>query len=160
MQHSLDLILTDAPVGPTARIRAFNHLLGSCGVTVFAAPALAAKHRKNFPRSLDDAPFLMPGENATLRRSLEQWLEREGIRPKVVGEFGDSALLKVFGQGGMGLFPAPSAMEQEVRRHYRVSVVGRLEQVVERFYAVSAERRLKHPAVLAISEAARQQTLF
>jgi len=152
----LDLVLSDAPVGPGVRVRAFSHLLGSCGVSFFAKPALATKYRKNFPASLDRAPMLLPLENAVVRRSLEQWFEAQNIRPRVVGQFQDSALLKVFGQAGLGVFAAPTAVEQDVRRHYNVSVVGRTDAVTERFYAISVERKLKHPAVVAISESARQ----
>jgi LysR family transcriptional regulator, transcriptional activator of nhaA len=155
----LDVVLSDAPIGPGVRVRAFSHLLGSCGVTFFAKPILAAKYRKNFPASLDGAPMLLPLENTAVRRSLEQWFEVQNIRPRVVGQFQDSALLKVFGQAGVGLFAAPTAIEQDVRRHYKVSVVGRTDAVTERFYAISVERKLKHPAVVAISESARQ-TLF
>ena len=153
----LDLILTDAPVGPLVRVRAFSHLLGSSGTSFFGTSSLAARYRKNFPASLDGAPFLLPLENATLRRSLEQWFEAQRIRPRVVGEFQDSALLKTFGQAGVGIFAAPTVTEKEVRQQHRVSVLGRTESVIERFYAISVERRLKHPAVVAIAEAARDQ---
>lgn len=152
----LDVVLSDAPVGPGVRVRAFSHLLGSCGVTFFAKPTLATKYRKNFPASLDGAPILLPLENAAVRRSLEQWFEAQNIRPRIVGQFQDSALLKVFGQAGVGVFVAPTAVEQDIRRHYHVSAVGRTEAVTERFYAISVERKLKHPAVVAISESARQ----
>jgi LysR family transcriptional activator of nhaA len=155
----LDLVLSDEPVGPGVRVRAFSHLLGSCGVAFFAKSTLANKYRKNFPASLDGAPLLLPLENAALRRSLEQWFGAQNIRPRLVGEFQDSALLKVFGQAGVGVFAAPTAVEQDVRHHYGVSVVGRTEAVTERFYAISVERKIKHPAVVAISESARQ-TLF
>jgi LysR family transcriptional activator of nhaA len=155
--HAIDLVLTDAPLGPGTRVRAYNHLLGSCGVTLFAAPALAASCRRNFPASLDGAPFLLPLETSTLRGSLERWFEARGIRPRVAGEFQDSALLETFGQAGIGVFAAPSAIEREVRQYYSVSPIGRLEGVVERFYAVSIERKLKHPAILAISETARAE---
>ncbi len=151
----LDLVLTDAPVGPLVRVRAFNHLLGSCGVSFFATSSLAARYRKRFPASLNGAPFLLPLENAALRRSLEQWFESQRIRPRVVGEFQDSALLEAFGQAGVGVFAAPTAVEDDVRQHRGVSLLGRTESVIERFYAISIERKLKHPAVLAISEAAR-----
>ena len=151
----LDLVLTDAPVGSLVRIRAFSHLLGSCGVSFFGTSPLAARYRKNFPASLDGAPFLLPLENSTLRLSLEQWFEAQRIRPRVVGEFQDSALLKVFGEAGVGVFAAPTVTEKEVRRQYGVSVLGRTESVIERFYAISVERKLKHPAVVAISETAR-----
>jgi len=155
--HGLDLVLSDAPIGPTTKVRAFNHLLGECGVTFFAAPALARTCRRGFPRSLGGAPMLLPTDNTALRRSLDDWFESEDIRPRVASEFEDSALLMAFGQAGMGLFPAPSAIERQVRSQYGVVVVGRLDTVRERFYAISGERRLKHPAVVAISEAARQR---
>jgi len=153
--HGLDMVLTDAPLSATVRVRAFNHLLGSCGVTFFAAPALAVRYRKRFPASLDRAPFLLPIESSTLRRSLEQWLDANRIRPQIVAEFQDSALLKTFGHEGVGVFTAPTAIEREVREQYRVAVVGRVNSIVESFYAISIERKLKHPAVLRISETAR-----
>jgi LysR family transcriptional activator of nhaA len=154
-EHRLDVVLSDMPVTSLIRVKAFNHLLGDCGVTLFGAPALAARYRRNFPACLDAAPFLLPIEGSSLRRSLEQWFDTAGIRPKVVGEFKDSALMKTFGQAGAGLFAGPAVIEREVRDHYRVAVVGRVDSVVERFYAISVERKLKHPAVVAISEAAR-----
>ncbi|TMB06577.1 MAG: LysR family transcriptional regulator [Deltaproteobacteria bacterium] len=155
--HELDLVLSDAPIGPTTKVRAFNHLLGECGVTFFGTPALARTRRRGFPRSLGGAPVLLPTDNTALRRSLDDWFESEDVRPRVMSEFEDSALLMAFGQAGMGLFPAPSAIERQVRSQYGVVVVGRLDAVCERFYAISGERRLKHPAVVAISEAARQR---
>jgi LysR family transcriptional regulator, transcriptional activator of nhaA len=155
--HSLDIVLSDAPVGPTVKVRAFNHLLGVCGVSVMGTPELAKSLRKSFPKSLDGAPFLMPTENTTLRRSLDQWFDAKSIRPAVRAEFEDSALLKVFGQAGIGLFVVPTAVEDEVRKQYGVKLVGRLEDIRERFYAISVERKLKHPAVIAISDAARHE---
>jgi LysR family transcriptional activator of nhaA len=155
--HEIDLVLTDAPIGSTVKVRAFNHLLGESGVTIFGPAPLAAKYRRGFPRSLNGAPFLLPTDNTTLRRALDQWLESEGIRLTVIGEFEDSALLKVFGQGGAGLFVAPSVIEAEVRRQYSVQIVGRVVAVRERFYGISVERKLRNPAVVAISEAARQK---
>lgn len=153
--HELDLVLSDVPANPRLGFRAFNHLLGECGVTIFGTDELVKKYRKNFPQSLDGAPFLMPANNSTLRRSLDQWFDSLEIRPRIRGEFSDSALLKAFGQFGDGLFAVHSAVEEDVRRMYRVDVVGREESIQERFYAVSVEKRLKHPAVVAISEAAR-----
>lgn len=154
--HEVDLVLTDSPLPPTAPVRAYNHLLGECGITFFGAPALAETYAPDFPASLDGAPLLLPTEGTTLRRSLAQWFDDNGVRPRVVAEVGDSALLKTFGQAGMALFAGPSAIEPEIRRQYGVSVVGRADEVRERFYAISVERRLKHPAVLAISQAARE----
>lgn len=156
-EHRLDVVLSDAPITSMVRVKAFNHLLGSCGVTLFAARSIAARYRRDFPRHLDGAPFLLPLEGTTSRRALEQWFDGANVRPKVVGEFKDSALLETFGQAGAGLFSAPSAIEQEVCELYKAAVVGRLDTVTERFYAISVERKLKHPAVLRISEAARDQ---
>ncbi len=155
--HDLDLILSDSPIGPDVRVRAFNHLLGECGVAIFGSKELATSHRRRFPQSLDGAPFLLPARNTSVRRALDSWFESKDIRPSVVGEFDDSALLKVFGQAGAGLFAAPDVIEEEVRRQYGVRVIGRLESVRERFYAISVERKVKHPAVVAIADAAREK---
>jgi LysR family transcriptional activator of nhaA len=155
-EHRVDVVLSEAPIPPSVPVKAYNHLLGTCAVTVFGAPPLARGCRREFPRRLDGAPFLLPMEGTSLRRSLEQWFEGESIRPRVVGEFKDAALMMTFGQGGAGLFAAPSAIEGEIRRNYRVAAIGRIDSIQERFYAISVERRLKHPAVVAISEAARE----
>lgn len=155
--HQLDIVISDAPVPPGSNVRAFNHLLGETGVTFFGTTPLANSHRKGFPQSLDGAPMLLPLENLTLRRSLDQWFDRQGIKPQVVAEFEDSALMKVFGADGLGVFPAPTVMEADVRQQYGVQVLGRVPQVRERFYAISVERKLKHPAIVAISEAARHE---
>jgi LysR family transcriptional regulator, transcriptional activator of nhaA len=155
--HDLDVVLSDAPVNPSIRVRAFNHLLGECGIVFCGNQKLAAAYRRKFPRSLDGAPVILPTENTTLRRSLDTWFTAQGIRPNVVGEFEDSALLKVFGEAGMGLFPVSSVIAAEVQRQSRVRLVGRVDEVRERFYAISVERRLKHPAVVAISQEARQK---
>jgi LysR family transcriptional activator of nhaA len=156
LQH-LDVILSDVPVGQALKIRGYNHLLGECGVSFFGSGRLAAEHGGDFPRSLDGAPFLLPTDNTSLRWSLEQWFGAAGIRPVVRGEFEDSSLLGVFGQAGEGIFAAPAAVEEDVRQRYGVRVVGRVESLRERFYAISIERKLKHPAVVAISEAARER---
>ena len=154
--HALDLVLTDVPVPPGASVRAFNHLLGESDVTVFATPALAGRYKRGFPGSLDGAPWLLQTPNTALRRSLDAWFAAAGVRPDVAAEVEDVALLQVLGQQGLGVFAAPSVVEAEVRRAYGVRAVGRLPAVRERFYAVSVERRLKHPAVVAVSEAARR----
>jgi LysR family transcriptional regulator, transcriptional activator of nhaA len=153
--HALDIVIADAPVAPGSSVRAFNHLLGETSVSVFGTKALAAAHKRGFPKSLDGAPMLLPLEHLALRRSLNQWFDRQAIKPKVVAEFEDSALLAVFGADGLGLFAAPSAVERKVVEQYGVQLVGRVDQVTERFYAISVEKRLKHPAVVAISDAAR-----
>jgi LysR family transcriptional activator of nhaA len=154
-QHEVDVVLSDTPLPSGSGVKAYSHLLGECGVTLFAAPSLAKTLRKRFPQSLDRAPVLLPTETATLRRELEQWFQKVKVRPRLAAEFDDSALLKVFGQDGAGFFPGPSAIETELCRQYEVQIVGRIAEVTERFFAISLERRLHHPAVVAVSEAAR-----
>ena len=156
--HKLDLVLTHTPAH-SVRVRVFSHRLGSSGVSLFAASAMAARYRKDFPARLDGAPFLLPMERSALRRDLERWFTLHGIRPRIIGEFQDNALLNVFGHSGVGIFAAPSAIEDEVKRYVRVVPIGQLDSVAEDFYAVSAERKIKHPAVAAITEMARN-TLF
>lgn len=155
--HNLDIVIADAPVGPSIRVRAFNHLLGECGISFFATPALAKKCRKHFPKSLNGTPMLLPTDNTALRSSLDQWMATHKIRPVIAGEFEDSALLSVFGQTGMGVFVAPSIIEPEVKRQYQVEVVGRVRSIRERFFVISVERKLTHPAVLAILETAKRE---
>ena len=154
--HAVDVVLSDAPLPANVRIKAFSHLLGECGVTIFGTPELSKQLTRRFPASLDGAPFLLPAEGTTLRRSLDEWFGKLGIMPGVLAEIEDSAVLKVFGQAGVGLFAAPTAVEREVRRQYDVRVVGRVEAIRERFYAISAERRIRHPGVLSISSSARR----
>lgn len=155
--HRLDVVLADRPLSPDVSIRAYNHLLGKCGVTVFGTTRLRKKYQPGFPRSLDGAPMLMPTKNTSMRRGISQWLDENGIVPHVTHEFEDSAVLKVFGQAGHGLFVTPSAIEHEVCRQYSVKVVGRIPEVQERYYAISVERKLKHPGVLEIITNARTQ---
>jgi len=153
--YGLDVVLADAPAPPAVKVRAYSHLLGECGVSVFGTEQLATAYRRSFPRSLDGAPFLLPSEDSALRLALEGWFQKQGVRPRVVGTFEDSALLDAFGQAGAGLFAMPAAIESEMRRQYRVRVVGRLDAVRQRFYAITVERKLRNPAVIAISERAR-----
>lgn len=155
--HAVDLVLADTPAPPGIPVKAFSHRLGECGTSVFGAPVLARRWRKGFPRSLGGAPFLMPGARSALRRALDQWLQTEAIWPDVVAEVDDSALLNALGQDAKGLFAGPSVMEKDICHQYGVQVVGKLRDVRQQFYAISVERRLKHPAVIAISEAARHE---
>jgi len=157
-RHHFDVVLSDAPVPSTLRVKAFSHLLGECGIQFFGAPDLARAHRDGFPGSLNGAPVLLPTENTALRRSLDQWFAEHDIRPRVVAECEDSALLQVFGESGIGLFPAHTVIADEVCRWYHVEPVGSVDAIRERFYAISVERRLQHPAVVAISEEARRKT--
>lgn len=153
--HALDLVLTDAPVPAGGPVRAFNHLLGETGVTFFAKAPVAKRLERHFPRSLEGVDVLLPAEPTQLRRGLERWFDEQRVRPRVRGEFQDLALLHAFGQAGAGVFPGATAIEDQLKDMYGVEVVGRAEDVRERFYAVTVERRLTHPAVRAISEAAR-----
>ncbi|HZP03046.1 MAG TPA: transcriptional activator NhaR [Terriglobia bacterium] len=155
--HEIDVTLSDAPFDPGLKIRAFNHLLGECGVVFAGTAKLAKALQRGFPRSLDGAPMLLPTENTGLRRNLDLWFESKGIRPSIVGEFEDYALLSAFGETGAGVFPAPAVIERQLRRLYRVRAIGRTDDVRSRFYAISVERKLKHPAVVAICEAARRE---
>jgi LysR family transcriptional activator of nhaA len=132
-------------------------VLGECGVSFCATPKLARAHRRGFPRSLGAAPLLLPTDNTALRVALDRWFEEQNIRPQVVVECEDSALLKAFGQNGLGIFPVPTITEKDMRKQYGVEVIGRVDAVRERFYAISLERRLRHPAVVAITQAAREK---
>jgi LysR family transcriptional regulator, transcriptional activator of nhaA len=155
--HALDIVISDAPVPAGSPVRAFNHLLGETGVSFVGSKSLVKTYKRGFPRSLDGAPMLLPLETLALRRSLNQWFERHSIKPLIVAEFEDSALLKVFGGDGLGLFTVPTVVERAVIAQYGLQLLGRVPEVRERFYAISVERRLKHPAVLAICDAARHQ---
>jgi LysR family transcriptional activator of nhaA len=156
---AVDVVLSDAPIGPGMPVRAFNHLLGECGTAFFASPALARSCRRNFPFSLDGLPFLLPGRNSSLRRTLEQWFDAQGIRPKMVGEMDDAALMKVLGEAGVGIFAAPDVADEDTGERYRVKQIGQAKEVRQRFYAISVERKIKHPAVVAICEGARRDLL-
>jgi LysR family transcriptional activator of nhaA len=151
----LDLVLSSSALPANAGLRAFSHFLGECDVAFFAAAPLARRLRKGFPASLDQAPFLLPTGRSPNRRVLETWFLQEGITPRIVGEFDDSALLKAFAQGGAGVCAAPSAIESEIVKQYKVQVVGRTGGMHARFYVLSMERRIRHPAVAAITERAR-----
>lgn len=153
----LDLVIADSPMPPEMDVKGYSHKLGECGITFFATPKLAALYAGDFPRSLQGAPMLVPGENTIVRGRLMRWFGERQIQPRIVGEFDDSALMKAFGQSGIGIFIAPSVIADEVQRQYGVEAIGRIDEVTERFYAISVERRLTHPAVVAVTEAARQE---
>lgn len=153
--REFDLVISDVPIPPDVKVRAFNHLLGESTVSLFATRSVARRLEGRFPSCLDGAPILLPTENSTLRRSLDHWFEGIGVRPRVVAEIEDSALLKVFGQRGAGVFPAPTIVEEDVMKQYKVVRLGVAARVVERFYVITAERRIRHPSVAAITAAAR-----
>ena len=155
--HGLDVVLADSPIPPAVRVHAYNHQLGECGITFMARAELASSLREGFPQSLHRAAVLLPGKDAVLRRGLDSWFGRHAVRPVIAGEFEDSALLKVFGQAGAGFFAVPAVIQEEVARQYQVEPIGATDEVLERFYAISVERRVRHPAVVAICEAARSE---
>jgi LysR family transcriptional activator of nhaA len=153
----LDVVLSDSPIGTGVHLRGYNHLLGECGVSFFAAPKLAKKLQKGFPKSLNGAPILLPTENTALRRSTSLWLDSRRIYPNVCGEFEDGAMMYAFGQIGLGAFPAPAVMRREICSLYKVRCIGSTESVRERYYAISTEQKVKHPGVAAVCETARRE---
>lgn len=155
--HRLDMIIADRPIPAHLSVRGYNHLLGESGMTVFATAALAATLEGEFPACLDGAPLLLPGEDFAIYHRLLQWLGAHELHPRVVGEFDDSAMMKTFGQSGAGLFFAPNVIAAQVCRQYGVVEVGRVDALVEQVYAITTERRLSHPATVAISQAARHE---
>jgi LysR family transcriptional activator of nhaA len=152
---SVDVVLSDAPVAPPNRIKAFNHNLGECGTSFVARKSIADALRGEFPQSLQGQPMLVPGENTGARRSLDAWLDAHSLRPMIVAEFDDRALLKVFGADGLGIFTVPSVIEKDVCKQFDLEVVGRVAQMRARFYAITVERRVKHPSVVAICNSAK-----
>jgi LysR family transcriptional activator of nhaA len=155
--HRLDMVLADRPLPSSMDIKGYSHPLGECGIAFLAARAVARTLEPDFPGCLHAAPLLIPGEDSALRGPLLRWLERKSIQPAIVGEFDDSALMSAFGQAGAGVFPVPLTTAREVMRQYEVVELGQTLEVRERFFAISVERRLSHPAVLAVSEAAQRR---
>ena len=153
--HRLDLVLSDQPVPTGLGIKAWNHRLGTSGLSFFARKTGAARLRNRFPGCLDGARMLLPSRDSALRRHMDEWFEENSLQPEIVGEFDDSALLKAFGEAGFGVFAGPSVIEREICRMYRMTVIGRAPEVSEHFYAISPERRLKHDAVVEITTVAR-----
>ena len=158
--HTVDVVISDAPAQPGGAVRTFSHPLGECGTAFFAAPDLARSCRRGFPRSLDGAPFLLPGASSAMRRELEAWFDAVGARPRVVAEVDDAALAKVLGEAGRGVFVAPDVVEDEIKRRYAVELVGRVAEVRQRFFMISVERRIRHPAIVAMTEAARERVFL
>jgi LysR family transcriptional activator of nhaA len=153
--HKLDMILSDTPTNNALGTSVYNHYLGESGLTFFGIPELKKKLAPNFPRSLHQAPILLPTPQFGIRQLFDQWMHSQNIFPNVVGQFDDSALIKSFGQRGLGVFFMPTAIADEVCQNFGVQVIGQTDDVKHRFYAISAERKVSHPAVLAICEAAR-----
>lgn len=156
--HRLDLVIADAPIPSSVSVRAFNHRLGSCGVSFFAAPSVFAEAgRARFPDCLDGAPMILPAEESAVGKRLRTWLEDSSLNPRVVAACDDSALAKEFGRRGMGIFVGPTVLERDIEKQYGVRAIGATPEVVEEFFAISVERRITHPCVTAITEAARNR---
>lgn len=155
--HAIDLVIADAPMMPSLRVRAFSHLLGETTVSIYGAAALARTVRRDFPRSLRGAPLLLQTTNTAVRQSLDQWLDVHQIEPVIVGEVEDMAMLQTLGEHGLGLFAAPTVMRTEICRRHHVAWVGELDKVREKFYAISVERRITHPAVKLIADQAKRR---
>ena len=155
--HRLDLVIADEPMPRRVSVKAFSHALGRSPMSFFCAPGLKSRVLGAFPACLDGLPMLVPGASSSVRRQLEDWFAKRRLAPVVVGEFDDAALMKAFGREGQGVFMAPSVLDDETCAQFGVSVIGRTDELVEEFYAVSVERRISHPCVLAITDAARGQ---
>lgn len=151
--HRLDLVLADRPAPPNPNVRVYSHSLGSSPLAWYGSPALAATARRGFPQSLAKVPVLLPTGHAAVRSSLDQWFERLGVRPRIVGEFEDSALLKTFGASGMGVFPAVERVHEELTSRDGLKRIGACEGVSEQFFAIGTERRVQHPLVQRIVSA-------
>lgn len=154
--HELDLVISDAPLPAGAPVKAFSHLLGDSAIALFGTSALAKQYRARFPRSLDGAPLLLPSKRTEVRHMLDQFFESRDLRPKIVAEFDDSALMKICGQAGLGLFPGPAVIARQIQRQYDVARAGTLAEVRERFYVISPERKIRNPAVAAITAEGRR----
>lgn len=149
-QHRLDVVLTDRPAAGGSVLRVYSHPLGECEIALFGTPALAKRYGRNFPAGLDEAPLLVPTRDNALRDRIEQWFSNRGLRLNVAGEFEDSALLMTFGRGGLGLFPAPAILAEDIAAEYGAVPAGNLNDVRDQYYAITAERRIRHPAIEAL----------
>jgi LysR family transcriptional activator of nhaA len=157
--HRLDIVLADEPAASSSTAKTFNHRLGDSGMTFCAVPALAQKLRRNFPKSLNGAPALLPTTNMGMRAALETWFDTHDIHPRLVGEFEDTALMEVCSVGGRGFTVVHTVIERAALKHYGLRVIARVTECRSEFYAITAERRVKHPAAVAITEHA-YTTLF
>jgi LysR family transcriptional activator of nhaA len=155
----LDLVVADEAMGKQTGVKAFNHTLGTTAMSFFIAPSLKRAFKGPFPDCLDGAPMLVQGSSSAMRQRLDLWLAEHRLRPRLIGEFDDAALLKAFGGEGRGVFMSPSVLEDETCAQYGVQVLGRAPELVEEFFAVSPERRITHPCVAAITHAARVKFL-
>jgi LysR family transcriptional activator of nhaA len=145
--HRLDVVLSDRPAPVNPNIKLYNHALGSSTIAWYGSVALAKTARKDFPQSLADVPLLLPTGHTAMRDRLDHWFEQRAIRPRIAGEFEDSALLKTFGASGMGVFPASEWVHDDLLAHYAVQRLGPCEGVTEHFFAIGTEKKVQHPLV-------------
>ena len=155
--HRLDLVISDAPIPTTVSVRAFGHRLGSSGVNFFGTPALLKSCSGAFPECLESAPMLLPGQDSAVGQRLRGWLQARSLHPRIVGEFDDSALAKEFGRRGAGIFIGPTVLAPEIEKQYGVKTLGTTTEVADEFFAISVERRITHPCLVAITQAARNE---
>jgi LysR family transcriptional activator of nhaA len=145
--HRLDVVLSDRPAPLNPNIKLYSHALGSSTMAWYGTSGLVNAAQALFPQSLGDVPVLLPTAHTAVRGRLDHWFEQHAIRPRIVGEFEDSALLKTFGASGMGLFPAAEWVHDDLLAHYAVKRLGPCEGVTEHFFAIGTERKVKHPLV-------------
>jgi LysR family transcriptional activator of nhaA len=153
--HRLDVVLADRAAPPNRNLKVYNHPMGSSPLAWYAPPALLAAAQQDFPRSLAQLPVLLPTTHAAVRQRLDAWFERHALRPRVVGEFEDNALLVTFGAAGMGVFPAPELLDDKLQSRYEVQRIAACDGVEEQFFAIAAEKKVLHPLVQRLLPAAR-----
>lgn len=154
--REIDVVLSDSPITPSLNNQAYNHQLGTCGVSWMAAPAMAKTLRPGFPKSLHGAAMVLPTADTAIRRSLDQWLDKQDVQPLIIAEFEDYALLREFARAGHGVAPVPDVLKAQFRKESGLALVGAAPKVEAQFYAISMERKISHPAVLAILEKSRR----
>jgi LysR family transcriptional regulator, transcriptional activator of nhaA len=153
--HRLDVVLSDRPAPANPNIKLYSHAMGSSPMAWYGTPALIKQAKRNFPESLVDVPVLLPTAHTAVRARLDTWFEQHAIRPRIVGEFEDSALLKTFGASGMGVFPAVQWVNEDLQAHYGVRFLGASEGVSEHFFAIGTEKKVLHPLVQRLLQSPR-----
>lgn len=157
--HQLDLIITDRTIPHNLNVRCYAHLLGASGIAMFGTKKLTSRYCKNFPKEFEGAPLLLPGEDVAIRPQLMHWMQTKAIRPRIVAEFDDSALMKTFGRGGAGFFFAPTAISDEICAQYDVVEAGKIPGITEQIYAITTERKISHPAIVALQNTAQENLI-
>jgi LysR family transcriptional activator of nhaA len=153
--HKLDIILADEPAPSSAKIKAHNHSLGACGITLCAPAKIASKLRQGFPKSLHGAPALLPTEHSAMRRQVDKWFEERVLQPKIIAEFDDPAFMQVFALEAQGFFPLPSVAVESAVKRYGFQVIAELDAIQSEFFAITGERKLRHPATMAVTQNAQ-----